>query len=72
VRGQTLPAWTREFDCERWSQFFLKFILSHPAVTCAIPATHQTEHMVENMVALYGRLPDARMRERMIQHMETL
>ncbi|TMH63211.1 MAG: aldo/keto reductase, partial [Betaproteobacteria bacterium] len=56
VRGQTLPAWTREFDCERWSQFFLKFILSHPAVTCAIPATHQTEHMVENMVALYGRL----------------
>ena len=72
VRGQTLPAWTREFDCERWSQFFLKFILSHPAVTCAIPATHQTEHMVENMVALYGRLPDARMRERMIRHMETL
>jgi len=72
VRGQTLPAWTREFDCERWSQFFLKFILSHPAVTCAIPATHQTEHMVENMVALYGRLPDARMREKMTRYMETL
>ena len=72
VRGQTLPAWTREFDCESWSQFFLKFIVSHAAVTCAIPATRQTEHMVENMVALYGRLPDARMRTRMIQHMETL
>ncbi len=72
VRGQAPPAWSREFDCESWSQFFLKFIVSHPAVTCAIPATHQTEHMVENMVALYGRLPDARMRERMIQHMETL
>jgi diketogulonate reductase-like aldo/keto reductase len=41
-------------------------------VTCAIPATHQTAHMVENMGALYGRLPDARMREKMIQHMETL
>jgi len=72
VRGQALPAWAREFDCETWAQFFLKFIVSHPSVTCAIPATHQTAHMVENMGALYGRLPDARMREKMIQHMETL
>src|SRR5438876_7009310 len=72
VRGQALPAWAREFDCETWAQFFLKFIVSHPSVTCAIPATHQTEHMVENMVALYGRLPDARMREKMTQYMETL
>ena len=72
VRGQALPAWAREFDCESWAQFFLKFIVSHPSVTCAIPATHQTAHMVENMGALYGRLPDARMREKMIQHMETL
>ncbi|TMG91739.1 MAG: aldo/keto reductase [Betaproteobacteria bacterium] len=54
------------------AQFFLKFIVSHPAVTCAIPATRQTAHMAENMGALYGRLPDARTRERMAQHMGTL
>ena len=72
VRGQTLPAWTREFDCERWSQFFLKFILSHPGVTCAIPATRQTPHMLENMGALYGRLPDAQARKRMAQTWEML
>jgi diketogulonate reductase-like aldo/keto reductase len=72
VRGQPLPAWAREFECDNWAQFFLKFIVSHPAVTCAIPATRQTAHMAENMGALYGRLPDARMRERMAQHMGTL
>ena len=72
VRGQPLPPWAREFDCENWAQFFLKFIVSHPAVTCAIPATRQTAHMAENMGALYGHLPDARMRERMAQHMGTL
>jgi diketogulonate reductase-like aldo/keto reductase len=69
VSGKSLPAWAREFDCENWAQFFLKFVISHPAVTCAIPATHQTAHMLENMGALYGRLPDARMRERMIQYL---
>jgi diketogulonate reductase-like aldo/keto reductase len=72
VRGQPLPVWAREFDCDNWAQFFLKFIVSHPAVTCAIPATRQTAHMTENMGALYGRLPDARTRERMAQHMGTL
>jgi diketogulonate reductase-like aldo/keto reductase len=72
VSGRPLPAWAREFDCANWAQFFLKFVVSHPAVTCAIPATHQTAHMVENMGALYGRLPDARLRERMIRHMEVL
>lgn len=72
VRGQPLPAWAREIDCDSWAQFFLKFIVSHPAVTCAIPATRQTAHMAENMGALYGRLPDARTREKMAQHMGTL
>jgi diketogulonate reductase-like aldo/keto reductase len=72
VRGQPLPPWAREFDCENWAQFFLKFIVSHPAITCAIPATRQTAHMAENMGALYGRLPDARTREKMAQHMGTL
>jgi len=67
VKGRPLPAWTREFDCENWAQFFLKFITSHPAVCCAIPATSQAAHMAENMGALYGRLPDAKLRSRMVQ-----
>ena len=69
VSGKSLPPWARELDCENWAQFFLKFVISHPAVTCAIPATHQPAHMVENMGALYGRLPDAPMRERMIKYL---
>jgi diketogulonate reductase-like aldo/keto reductase len=71
VRGKPLPPWAREIDCENWAQFFLKFVVSHPAVTCAIPATRQTAHMAENMGALYGRLPDAEMRRRMVRYMET-
>ncbi|MGH6920957.1 MAG: aldo/keto reductase, partial [Geminicoccaceae bacterium] len=54
-----LPAWAGEIDCASWAQFFLKFVVSHPAVTCAIPATSRVDHMQENMGALYGRLPDA-------------
>src|SRR5215831_4591657 len=61
VEKRTLPPWAREFDCANWAQFFLKFVISHPAVTCAIPATSQTAHMIENMGALYGRLPNADM-----------
>ena len=72
VKGKPLPAWAREFDCDNWAQFFLKFVVSHPAVTCAIPATRQPAHLVENMGAGIGRLPDARMRQRMIQHFENL
>jgi diketogulonate reductase-like aldo/keto reductase len=67
-----LPAWASEFDAQNWAQFFLKFIVSHPAVTCAIPATSRVDHMQENMGALYGRLPDAAMRERMIRYVEDL
>jgi diketogulonate reductase-like aldo/keto reductase len=70
VRGKRLPSWVSEFDCDNWAQFFLKFIVSHPAVTCAIPATSQTAHMIENMGALYGRLPDAEMRKRMAAYIE--
>jgi diketogulonate reductase-like aldo/keto reductase len=72
VRGKPLPTWAREIDCENWAQFFLKFVASHPAVTCAIPATRQSAHMVENMGALYGRLPDPEMRRRMVKYMEAL
>jgi aryl-alcohol dehydrogenase-like predicted oxidoreductase len=55
-----------------WAQFFLKFIVSHPAVTCAIPATSRVDHMRENMGALRGRLPDREMRQRMIRYVEGL
>ncbi len=67
-----LPEWAREFDCTNWAQFFLKFIVSHPAVTCAIPATTRVDHMRENMGAALGRLPDPEMRKRMIRHVEAL
>jgi aryl-alcohol dehydrogenase-like predicted oxidoreductase len=73
VVGRTpLPAYAREFDCANWAQFFLKFVVSHPAVTCAIPATSQAAHMAENIGALYGRLPDAALRVRMIRDMQSL
>lgn len=72
VRGKPLPAWAGDFDCHTWAAFFLKFVVSHPAVTCAIPATSQTPHMLENMGALYGRLPDANTRQRMIRVFEAL
>jgi diketogulonate reductase-like aldo/keto reductase len=72
VQGRPLPAWAREFDCTTWAAFFLKFVVSHPVVTCAIPATSQVPHMFENMGALRGRLPDAATRERMIRYFESL
>ena len=68
-----LPAWAGEaVDAANWAQFFLKFILAHPAVTCAIPATSQVAHMKENMGALTGQLPDERTRRRMVRHIESL
>jgi len=67
-----LPEWASEIDCANWAQFLLKFIVSHPAVTCAIPATSRVDHMVENMGAGYGTLPDEKMRERMIRYVESL
>lgn len=72
VAGQPLPEWAGEIDCVTWAQFFLKFIVSHPAVTCAIPATSRVDHMRENMGALRGRLPDREMRQRMIRYVEGL
>lgn len=67
-----LPGWAGEIGCANWPQFLLKFIVSHPAVTCAIPATSQVEHVKENMGACYGALPDADMRARMIAYVENL
>jgi aryl-alcohol dehydrogenase-like predicted oxidoreductase len=65
VKGRELPAWAAEFDCDSWAQFFLKYIVSHPAVTCVIPGTGKVRHMTDNLKAGAGRLPDARMRKRM-------
>lgn len=71
VRNKPLPPWAREIDCANWAQFFLKFIVSHPAVTCAIPATSRIPHMQENMGAGYGVMPDQKMRERMADYFST-
>lgn len=70
LQGRQLPSWAREIDCDNWPQFCLKWIVAHPAVTCAIPATSNPAHMAENMGALRGRLPDAGMRRRMLEHVE--
>jgi diketogulonate reductase-like aldo/keto reductase len=72
VRGQALPAWAKECDCTSWAQFFLKFVVSHPAVTCAIPATSRASHLIDNMGAGFGALPDARLRSRMIEHLKSI
>lgn len=72
VRGHEVPAWAAEFDARSWGQFFLKFALSHPAITVVTPATSQARHMIDNMGAAYGRLPDAAMRARMIAHIDAL
>jgi diketogulonate reductase-like aldo/keto reductase len=67
-----LPGFAREIDCSNWAQLLLKFIVSHPAVTCAIPATTRVDHVQENMGASIGRLPDAAMRARLVAHVEAL
>ena len=72
TKGQALPDWAAEFDCASWGQFFLKYVASHPAVTCAIPATSKSHHMVDNMGAGFGRLPDPALRRRMEQHFDAL
>src|SRR6266568_8802147 len=65
LAAKPLPAWTAEFDCHSWAQFLLKWIVSHPAVTCVIPATNNPQHLEDNMAAGVGRLPDAKTRQRM-------
>ena len=72
VRGKTLPPWATEFDCASWAQFFLKWILGHPAVTCVIPGTGRLAHLRDNMQAGVGRLPDEAQRRRMMEHLERL
>jgi len=66
VRQKPLPGWAAEFDCYSWAQFLLKWIIAHPAVTCAIPATSNARHLEDNMQSGIGRLPDADLRRRMV------
>ncbi len=68
VTGKPLPAWAAELGCASWAQFFLKWILAHPAVTCVIPATRNPSHMADNLAAAGGPLPDEPLRRRMAEH----
>jgi len=72
VQGKTLPEWAGEFDCASWAQFFLKYIVSHPAITCAVPGMAKAEYVTDNVGAARGRLPDAAMRRRMEQFIDGL
>ena len=72
LRGHPLPGWAREIGCDGWAQVALKFVVSHPAVTCAIPATSQVAHLRQNMGAARGRLPDATLRARMARDVAAL
>ena len=72
VREKPLPPWAAEFDCHSWAQFLLKWIVAHPAVTCAIPATSKPRHLDDNMQGGVGRLPDAKLRQRMVETVSLL
>jgi len=72
LSGHPLPAWASEIGCVNWAQLLLKFIVSHPAVTCAIPATTRVAHVRENMGAARGAMPDEPMRRRIAAHVERL
>ncbi len=71
IGGRQVPAWAAEFDARSWGQFFLKYVVSHPAVTCAIPGTTDLSHLTDNLAGGRGRLPDAAMRARMEQFWDT-
>ena len=72
VRGKPLPAFAAKIGCTSWAQFFLKFVVSHPAVTCAIPATSKVQHLADNMQAGMGQLPAAEIRQRMVEYVADL
>lgn len=72
VRQRPLPDWAAEFECRSWAQFFLKWIIAHPAVTCAIPATSKARHLEDNMQGGAGRLPDEKLRRRMLDTISSL
>jgi aryl-alcohol dehydrogenase-like predicted oxidoreductase len=72
VKGRALPYWAAEIDAESWAQVFLKYVVSHPAVTVAIPGTTQVRHLVDNQGAGRGRLPDAAMRREIERYWDVL
>lgn len=72
VKGKDLPDWASDYDIKSWGQYFLKFILSNEAVTCAIPGTSKPKHAIDNMMAGYGALPDEAGREKMVDYLESL
>jgi diketogulonate reductase-like aldo/keto reductase len=72
VEGRPLPGFAKEFGAETWSAFFLKWVISNPAITVALPATTNPDHLLENVAAMRGPLPDAAMRKRMVAYMETI
>lgn len=72
ARGKELPDFAKEIDCTSWAQYFLKFLLGHPAVTVVIPGTDKPEYALDNLSAGRGRMPDAAMRKRMLDHWESL
>jgi diketogulonate reductase-like aldo/keto reductase len=72
TRGKPLPGWAAEIGCASWAQFFLKFVISHPAVTCAIPGTSKVQHLEDNLQAAVGPLPDDATRQRMARTVAVL
>jgi aryl-alcohol dehydrogenase-like predicted oxidoreductase len=72
VSGKALPEWAKEIGCATWGQYFLKWILAHPAVTCAIPGTRNPRHVADNIAAAQDPLPDEAMRRRMASHFASL
>ena len=72
VQGRALPDWTKEYNINNWAQFFLKFILSHSAVTCTIPGTSNAGHLAENVGAANNNHPDGKAREKMAMHFKSL
>ena len=72
LRRHALPAWAAEINCSSWAQVLLKYIVSHPDISCAIPATSQVAHVRENMQAATGAMPDAALRKRISAHVAGL
>jgi aryl-alcohol dehydrogenase-like predicted oxidoreductase len=72
VRGRPLPDWAAEIDCSSWAQVFLKYVVSHPAVTCAVPGMAQARYVDDNLQAARGRMPDAALRARMEAYIDAL
>jgi diketogulonate reductase-like aldo/keto reductase len=72
VRGKPLPPWVAEIGVASWAQYFLKWIVGHPAVTCTIPGTGSPAHIADNVAAGFGALPDEKMRKRMTEHFDSL